>query len=31
MHSTNNEKKYVVAERIIRTLKSKIFKHMAAI
>ena len=31
MHSTYNERKSVVAERFIRTLKNKIFKHMAAI
>ena len=31
MYSTHNEGKSVVAERFIRTLKSKIFKHMAAI
>ena len=31
MYSTYNEKKSVVAERFIRTLKNKIFKHMAAI
>ena len=31
MHSRYNEGKSVVAERFIRTLKSKIFKHMAAI
>ena len=31
MHSTYNEGKSVVAERFIRTLKNKIFKHMAAI
>ena len=31
MHSTYNEGKSVVAERIIRTMKNKIFKHMAAI
>ena len=31
MYSTCNEGKCVVAERFIRTLKSKIFKHMAAI
>ena len=30
MYSTYNEGKSVVAERFIRTLKSKIFKHMAA-
>ena len=28
MHSTNNEGKSVVAERFIRTLKSKIYKYM---
>ena len=28
MYSTNNEGKSVVAERFIRTLKSKIYKHM---
>ena len=27
MYSTYNEGKYVVAERFIRTLKNKIFKH----
>ena len=31
MYSTFNEGKYVVAERYIRTLKNKIFKHMKAI
>ena len=31
MYSTHNEGKSVVAERFIRTLKSKIFKHMTAI
>ena len=31
MHSTYNEVKSVVAERFIRTLKNKIFKHMTAI
>ena len=31
MHSTNNEGKSVVAERFIRTLKSKIKKHMTSI
>ena len=31
MYSTYNEEKFVVAERFIRTLKNKIFKHMAAI
>ena len=31
MYSIHNEGKSVVAERFIRTLKNKIFKHMAAI
>ena len=31
MYSTHNEGKPVVAERFIRTLKNKIFRHMAAI
>ena len=31
MYSTYNEGKSVVAERFLRTLKNKIFKHMAAI
>ena len=31
MYSTYNERKSVVTERLIRTLKNKIFKHMAAI
>ena len=31
MYSTYNERKSVVAERFIRTLKNKIFKHMAAV
>ena len=31
LYSTYNEGKSVVAERFIRTLKNKIFKHMAAI
>ena len=31
MYSTYNEGKFVVAERFIKTLKNKIFKHMAAI
>ena len=31
MYSTFNEVKSVVAERFIRTLKNKIFKHMATI
>ena len=31
MYSTYNEEKSIVAERFIRTLKNKIFKHMTAI
>ena len=31
MNSTNNESKFVVAERFIRTLKTKIYKHMTAV
>ena len=31
MYSTYNEEKSVVAERFIKTLKYKIFKHMAAV
>ena len=31
MYSTHNEGKSVVAERIIRTLKNKIFKHVIAV
>ena len=31
MYSTHNEVKPVVAERFIRTLKSKIYKHMTAL
>ena len=31
MYSTSNEGKSVVAERFIKTLKNKIYKHMAAI
>ena len=31
MYSTYNEEKSVVAERFIRTLKNKMFKHMTAI
>ena len=30
MHSTYNERKSVVAERLIRTLKNKLYKHMTA-
>ena len=31
MYSTNNEGKSVVAERFIRTLKTKIYKYMTSI
>ena len=31
MNSTYNEGKSVVAERFIRTLKNKLYKHMTAI
>ena len=31
MYSTNNERKSVVAKRLIRTLKSKIYKYMTSI
>ena len=31
MYSTYNEEKSVVAERFIRTLKNKIFKHMTVV
>ena len=31
MYSTYNEGKFVVAERFIRTLKNKTYKHMTAI
>ena len=31
MYSTNNEEKFVVAERFIRTLKNKMYKYMASI
>ena len=31
MYSTHNEAKAAVAERFIRTLKNKIYKHMTAI
>ena len=31
MYSTNNEGKFVVAERFIRTLKNKIYKYMTSI
>ena len=31
MHSTYNEGKSVVAERFIRTLKNKLYKHMTTV
>ena len=31
MYSTYNEGKSVIGERFIRTLKSKIYKHMTAV
>ena len=31
MYSTNNEGKSIIAERFIRTLKTKIYKYMTAI
>ena len=31
MYSTHNKEKFVVAERIIRTLKNKTYKHMTAV
>ena len=31
MYSTYSEEKSVVAERFIKTLKNKIFKHMTAV
>ena len=31
MHSTHNEAQFVVAERFIRTIKNKIYKHMTPI
>ena len=31
MYSTFNERKSVVAERFIRTLKNKLFKHMIGV
>ena len=31
IYSTYNEEKFVIAERFIRTLKNKIFKHMTAV
>ena len=31
MYSTHNEEKSIVAERFIRTLKNKIYKHVTAV
>ena len=31
MYSTHNERKSVVVERFVRTLKNKIYKYMASI
>ena len=31
MYSTHNEGKSVIAERLIRTLKSKIYKYMTSV
>ena len=31
VHSTHNEGKSIVAERFIRTLKNKIYKHMTSV
>ena len=31
IYSTNNEGKSVIAERFIRTLKSKIYKYIASV
>ena len=31
MYSTHNEEKYVVAERFIRTLTTKIYKYMTSV
>ena len=31
MNSTDNEGKCVATERLIRTLKNKIYKHMTAV
>ena len=31
MHSTHNEGKSVVAERFIRTLENKIYKHLTTV
>ena len=31
MYSTDNEGKYFIAERFIRTLKNKIYKYMTSV
>ena len=31
MYSTHNERKFVIAERLTRTLKNKIYKYMTSI
>ena len=31
MYSTHNERNYVIAERFIRILKNKIYKHMTSV
>ena len=31
MHSANNERKSVVAERFVKILKNRIYNHMTAI
>ena len=31
MHSTHNEEKSVVAERLIRTLKNEVYKYMTSV
>ena len=31
MYSTHNERKFVVAEKFVRTLKNKIYKHITSI
>ena len=31
MYSTYNERKYVVAERFVKTLKNKVYKYMTSI
>ena len=31
MYSTHNKGKFIVAERFVKTLKNKIYKHVASI